>query len=251
MMKTVAASAALLALVAGVPALLAQAVTDRARVGPSPYDVVRGWHKPFAAARLRVRRQLRRVRGIAEPHLRRAARRSQAARSGAAGVRRLCRLNRDQRAQRHRPPRLAQLPLHARRRRQRQGALDAVGSPLRRLGRTRARIGCASARTIPSIASGSINETFHQIYVFSNDGSKLLKTLGEKNVPGSDGKHFAKPQDVAFLPDGRILVADGLDNHRVMILDTRRELHLGVRRLRQRARPVQRRARRGGRTAAA
>jgi hypothetical protein len=24
---------------------------------------------------------------------------------------------------------------------------------------------------------------------------------------------------VAFLPDGRILVADGLDNHRVMILD--------------------------------
>src|SRR6185503_14111247 len=28
-----------------------------------------------------------------------------------------------------------------------------------------------------------------------------------------------KPQDVAFLPDGRILIADGLDNHRVMILD--------------------------------
>src|SRR4051812_5355630 len=64
-----------------------------------------------------------------------------------------------------------------------------------------------------------VNETFHQIYVFSNDGSKLLKTLGEKNVPGTDGKHFAKPQDVAFLPDGRILIADGLDNHRVMILD--------------------------------
>jgi hypothetical protein len=64
-----------------------------------------------------------------------------------------------------------------------------------------------------------VNETFNQIYVFSNDGRKLLKTLGEKNVPGHDGTHFAKPQDVAFLPDGRILVADGLDNHRVMILD--------------------------------
>jgi NHL repeat len=64
-----------------------------------------------------------------------------------------------------------------------------------------------------------VNETFHTIYVFSNDGSKLLKTLGEKNVPGTDGKHFGKPQDVAFLPDGRILIADGLDNHRVMILD--------------------------------
>ena len=64
-----------------------------------------------------------------------------------------------------------------------------------------------------------INETFHQIYVFSNDGSELLLTLGEKLVPGTDGNHFARPQDVAFLPDGRILIADGLDNHRIMIMD--------------------------------
>jgi hypothetical protein len=64
-----------------------------------------------------------------------------------------------------------------------------------------------------------VNETFNQIYIFSNDGKKLLKTLGEKNVPGTDGTHFAKPQDVAFLPDGRILIADGLDNHRIMIMD--------------------------------
>jgi hypothetical protein len=64
-----------------------------------------------------------------------------------------------------------------------------------------------------------INETTHQIYVFSNDGSDLLMTLGEKNVPGDGPRHFARPQDVAFLPDGRILVADGLDNHRVILLD--------------------------------
>lgn len=64
-----------------------------------------------------------------------------------------------------------------------------------------------------------VNETFSQIYVFSNDGTKLLYTYGEKNVQGADASHFAKPQDVAFLPDGRILVADGLDNHRVMIFD--------------------------------
>jgi len=64
-----------------------------------------------------------------------------------------------------------------------------------------------------------VNETFDQIYVFSNDGSKLLKTLGEKGVPGKDGNHFGRPQDVAFLPDGRILIADGLDNNRIMILD--------------------------------
>jgi hypothetical protein len=64
-----------------------------------------------------------------------------------------------------------------------------------------------------------VNETFHTIYLFSNDGQRLLRTLGEKNVPGSDRTHFAKPQDVAFLPDGRVLIADGLDNHRVVILD--------------------------------
>ena len=64
-----------------------------------------------------------------------------------------------------------------------------------------------------------IDETYSVIYVFSNDGGKLLKTFGEKGVQGADSKHFGKPQDVAFLPDGRILIADGLDNHRVMILD--------------------------------
>jgi hypothetical protein len=64
-----------------------------------------------------------------------------------------------------------------------------------------------------------VNETFNQIYIFSNDGKQLLKTLGEKNVTGTDGTHFNKPQDVAFLPDGRVLIADGLDNHRVMIMD--------------------------------
>lgn len=64
-----------------------------------------------------------------------------------------------------------------------------------------------------------VNETSHEIYVFSNDGKTLLKTLGERNVPGTDAHHFGRPQDVAFLPDGRVLVADGLDNHRVVILN--------------------------------
>lgn len=64
-----------------------------------------------------------------------------------------------------------------------------------------------------------INETLNQIFVFSNDGRELVMTLGEKNVAGSDETHFGRPQDVAFLPDGRVLVADGLDNHRIVILD--------------------------------
>lgn len=64
-----------------------------------------------------------------------------------------------------------------------------------------------------------VHETGHQIFVFSNDGSELLMTLGEKNVPGDDETHLGGPQDVAFLPDGRVLVADGFINSRVIILD--------------------------------
>ena len=64
-----------------------------------------------------------------------------------------------------------------------------------------------------------INETFHQIYVIANDGSEVLAAYGEKGVSGNSETLFGRPQDVAFLPDGRILVADGLDNHRVIIYD--------------------------------
>lgn len=65
-----------------------------------------------------------------------------------------------------------------------------------------------------------IHETGEQIFVLSNDGERLLKTFGEKNVAGQDQNHFGKPQDVAFLPDGRVLIADGYDNGRVMVLDS-------------------------------
>jgi len=64
-----------------------------------------------------------------------------------------------------------------------------------------------------------IDESAHQIHAFSNDGSQLLLTLGEKNVSGNDQNHFAQPQDVALLPDGRILVGDGLGNARVVVYD--------------------------------
>lgn len=64
-----------------------------------------------------------------------------------------------------------------------------------------------------------VDETGHIIYVFSNDGSELLMTLGEKNVPGDDETHFNLPQDVAFLPDGKVLIADGLGNTRIVIRD--------------------------------
>ncbi len=59
-----------------------------------------------------------------------------------------------------------------------------------------------------------IDETGHIIYVFSNDGEELLMTLGEKNVEGNDETHYSQPQDVAFLPDGKFLIADGLGNNK-------------------------------------
>jgi len=62
-----------------------------------------------------------------------------------------------------------------------------------------------------------IDETGHIIYVFSNDGERLLMTLGEKNVPGNDETHYNLPQDIVFLPDGKFLIADGLGNKRIVV----------------------------------
>jgi hypothetical protein len=64
-----------------------------------------------------------------------------------------------------------------------------------------------------------INDSRHVIYEFTNDGKQLVRTLGETDVPGDDEKHFGLPQDVAFLPDGSMIVADGLRNSRVIQFD--------------------------------
>jgi hypothetical protein len=206
-----------LALVVAAPLLHGQAVIT-GPVGPSPYDVVRGWHKPFA-----------------EPGF---------AFGGNSGIfaespnRIIIAQRGEARLPVPIPPEFAGYAgsiginvLNATDRRVWRNCLytvDGNGQVKERWtqwdylcegsagpGPHRVRISPYD----PEHRVWLVNETFNQIYVFSNDGRKLLKTLGEKNVPGHDGTHFAKPQDVAFLPDGRILVADGLDNHRVMILD--------------------------------
>jgi peptidylamidoglycolate lyase len=64
-----------------------------------------------------------------------------------------------------------------------------------------------------------VNERRHQIHVFSNDGEELLMELGEAFVEGDDETHFGLPQDVAFLPDGSALVADGITNSRIVKFD--------------------------------
>lgn len=64
-----------------------------------------------------------------------------------------------------------------------------------------------------------VDEIRHVIYKFTNDGRRLVKTLGEVDKPGADEAHFGQPQDVAFLPDGSLLVADGLVNARIVKFD--------------------------------
>ncbi|MGH9145382.1 MAG: peptidyl-alpha-hydroxyglycine alpha-amidating lyase family protein [Vicinamibacterales bacterium] len=64
-----------------------------------------------------------------------------------------------------------------------------------------------------------VDDYRHAIFKFSNDGKKLLQTLGEPNVPGNDDKHFFRPTFMAWLPDGTFFVADGYQNTRVVKFD--------------------------------
>ena len=216
--RRAALAVALLAIVAAAPAMFGQAAVPEGPVGPSPYDIVRGWHKPFA-----------------EPGF---------AFGGNSGVfaespdRIFVAQRGEFRMPTPIPPEFAGFAgsikfnvLTAADRRVWKNCLytlDGNGNVKERWtqwdslcegssgpGPHRLRISPYD----PDRRVWLINETFHTVYVLSNDGKTLLKTLGEKNVPGSDATHFAKPQDVAFLPDGRVLIADGLDNHRVMIFD--------------------------------
>ena len=58
----------------------------------------------------------------------------------------------------------------------------------------------------------------HTVVKFSPDG-KVLMSLGEKDVPGEDERHFNKPTDVAFAPNGDVYVSDGYGNSRVVKFD--------------------------------
>jgi peptidylamidoglycolate lyase len=55
----------------------------------------------------------------------------------------------------------------------------------------------------------------HQVRKFSPSG-RLLMTLGEFATPGNDDRHFNRPTDVAFGPDGTVYVSDGYNNTRVV-----------------------------------
>ncbi len=64
-----------------------------------------------------------------------------------------------------------------------------------------------------------IDDIHHQIWKFSNDGKKLLMTLGARDEAGNDGTHFKRPTDIAWLPDGTFFISDGYGNTRVAKFD--------------------------------
>jgi len=57
------------------------------------------------------------------------------------------------------------------------------------------------------------------VFKFTHDGSRLVMTLGEAGVTGNDEKHFGRPTDIAWLPDGTFFVTDGYVNTRVVKFD--------------------------------
>jgi DNA-binding beta-propeller fold protein YncE len=58
----------------------------------------------------------------------------------------------------------------------------------------------------------------HTVVKLSPEG-KVLMSLGEKDVAGEDERHFNKPTDVAFAPNGDFYVSDGYGNSRVVKFD--------------------------------
>ncbi|HVB58904.1 MAG TPA: hypothetical protein VNE63_21060 [Candidatus Acidoferrales bacterium] len=64
-----------------------------------------------------------------------------------------------------------------------------------------------------------VDDQGHAIYEFTNDGKKLVKTLGTPGVPGDDDKHFNRPTFINWLPDGTMYVTDGYGNTRVVKFD--------------------------------
>jgi sugar lactone lactonase YvrE len=64
-----------------------------------------------------------------------------------------------------------------------------------------------------------IDDERQQVFKFTNDGKKLVLTLGEAGVAGEDDKHFGRPTDIAWFPDGTTFIADGYGNARVVKFD--------------------------------
>lgn len=63
-----------------------------------------------------------------------------------------------------------------------------------------------------------VDDDMHVINVFTNDG-KLVRTIGERGVPGRGPNNFNRPTDITWLPDGTFFIADGYAGTRVAKFD--------------------------------
>jgi peptidylamidoglycolate lyase len=64
-----------------------------------------------------------------------------------------------------------------------------------------------------------VDDGAHAVYKFTRDGKKLVQTIGTPMQAGNDETHFARPTDIAWLPDGTFFVSDGYVNTRVVKFD--------------------------------
>jgi hypothetical protein len=64
-----------------------------------------------------------------------------------------------------------------------------------------------------------VDDHSHAVFKFSNDGKRLVQTLGTPGKAGSDGAHFNRPTFLAWLPDSTLFVADGYNGTRVAKFD--------------------------------
>jgi DNA-binding beta-propeller fold protein YncE len=64
-----------------------------------------------------------------------------------------------------------------------------------------------------------VDDGAQAIYKFTRDGKKLVQTIGTPMQAGNDETHFARPTDIAWLPDGTFFVSDGYVNTRVVKFD--------------------------------
>jgi DNA-binding beta-propeller fold protein YncE len=64
-----------------------------------------------------------------------------------------------------------------------------------------------------------VDDMVQQVFEFTHDGKQLVLTLGERLKQGEDDKHFGRPTDIAWLPDGTFFVSDGYVNTRVVKFD--------------------------------
>ncbi len=64
-----------------------------------------------------------------------------------------------------------------------------------------------------------VDDRQHAVYKFTNDGQRLVQTLGVPGEPGTDETHFNRPTFLTWLPDSTLFVADGYANSRVVKFD--------------------------------